>query len=302
MILLTALMSPRDEDELISHLRRLGAAEHLQTHHSAALDARAAEPSPKGGLLGKFRKRSKETAEPMGGCDPEVFAGEIRTFLRAPRSSRRKRSPAAVTRRRLPPASTPARRTKERRTSPPFVRDYGSHEPLPSVSDHHAGPAEGSNDSTWSSPFEWKSNYSAKGVHARFSQDNSAAEAERRASSPRRPRRSAWMVALEEEAARAREDRGAAPRGRGTGAGPAPGSRGARGAAAPRSGCPSASRPNGCASKRRKRQSGCCTSRCAARRPRRRRRRSSASAWKTCAGFAPRRRQRPSGPASTSAP
>ena len=82
MILLTALMSPRDEDELISHLRRLGAAEHLQTHTIPLLStARAAEPSPKGGLLGKFRKRSKETAEPMGGCDPEVFAGEIRTFL-----------------------------------------------------------------------------------------------------------------------------------------------------------------------------------------------------------------------------
>src|SRR5688500_19520023 len=32
VILLTALMSPRDEDELVSHLRRLGAAEHLQTH------------------------------------------------------------------------------------------------------------------------------------------------------------------------------------------------------------------------------------------------------------------------------
>ena len=82
VILLTALMSPRDEEELVSHLRRLGAAEHLQTHTIPLLStARAAEPSSKGGLLGKFRKRSKEAAEPMGGCDPEVFAGEIRTFL-----------------------------------------------------------------------------------------------------------------------------------------------------------------------------------------------------------------------------
>src|SRR5215212_830021 len=81
VILLTALMSPRDEDELVTHLRRLGAAEHLQTHTLPLLStARGSEPAAKGGLLGKFRKR-KEAAEPMGGCDPEVFADEVRTFL-----------------------------------------------------------------------------------------------------------------------------------------------------------------------------------------------------------------------------
>src|SRR5829696_6027529 len=81
VILLTALMSPRDEDELVTHLRRLGAAEHLQTHTLPLLStARGSEPAAKGGLLGKFRKR-KETAEPMVGCDPEVFADEVRTFL-----------------------------------------------------------------------------------------------------------------------------------------------------------------------------------------------------------------------------
>src|SRR6187455_3359700 len=81
VILLTALMSPRDEDELITHLRRLGASEHLQTHTLPLLStARASEPAAKGGLLGKFRKR-KEAAEPRGGCDPEVFADEVRTFL-----------------------------------------------------------------------------------------------------------------------------------------------------------------------------------------------------------------------------
>src|SRR5687767_13642748 len=80
VILLTALMSPRDEDELVTHLRRLGAAEHLQTHTIPLLSAsRASEPAAKGGLLGKFRKRKE--AEPMGGCDPEVFAGEVRNFL-----------------------------------------------------------------------------------------------------------------------------------------------------------------------------------------------------------------------------
>src|SRR5215204_4444217 len=53
VILLTALMSPRDEDELIAHLRRLGAAEHLQTHTIPLLStSRASEPATKsGGLL-----------------------------------------------------------------------------------------------------------------------------------------------------------------------------------------------------------------------------------------------------------
>ena len=32
VILVTALLSPRDEDELVSHLRALDGAEHLQTH------------------------------------------------------------------------------------------------------------------------------------------------------------------------------------------------------------------------------------------------------------------------------
>src|SRR6185436_7888387 len=81
VILLTALMSPRDEDELVTHLRRLGAAEHLQTHTIPLLSsARASEQSGRGGgLLGKFRK--KKEVEPIAGCDPEMFAAEIRAFL-----------------------------------------------------------------------------------------------------------------------------------------------------------------------------------------------------------------------------
>ena len=46
VILLTALLSPRDEDELVAHLRRLGAAEHLQTHTIPLLSgSRSAEQS-----------------------------------------------------------------------------------------------------------------------------------------------------------------------------------------------------------------------------------------------------------------
>src|SRR5687767_9401697 len=81
VVLLTALMSPRDEDEVVSHLRRLGAAEHLQTHTIPLLAGpREAGQAPKsGGLLGKFRK--KKAAQPMAGCDPALFAEEVRTFI-----------------------------------------------------------------------------------------------------------------------------------------------------------------------------------------------------------------------------
>ena len=81
VILVTALLSPRDEEELISHLRRLDGAEHLQTHTIPQLAGSRGEPEPRsgGGLLGKFRK--KKEPEQNFGCDPELFAEEIRTFL-----------------------------------------------------------------------------------------------------------------------------------------------------------------------------------------------------------------------------
>src|SRR5688500_16060707 len=81
VILLTALMSPRDEDELVSHLRRLGAAEHLQTHTIPLLSG-PREPdrsSKSGGLLGRFRKKKEEA--PVAGCDPALFADEVRAFV-----------------------------------------------------------------------------------------------------------------------------------------------------------------------------------------------------------------------------
>src|SRR5688572_4749295 len=82
VILVTALLSPRDEEELVTHLRGLEGAEHLQTHTIPQLAGSRAEAESRGasgGLLGKFRK--KKDSEPIAGCDPELFAEEIRTFL-----------------------------------------------------------------------------------------------------------------------------------------------------------------------------------------------------------------------------
>ena len=82
VILMTALLSPRDGDELIAHLRTLTGADHVQTHTIPQLASSSSEPetaSGSGGLLGKFRK--KKTSAPIPGCDPTSFANEVTTFL-----------------------------------------------------------------------------------------------------------------------------------------------------------------------------------------------------------------------------
>ncbi len=83
VLLLSALLSPRDEDELIAHLRGLDGAGHIQTHTIPQLASTAADQEPGGrrSLLGVF-KRKKEAPQPIvTGCDPDLFADEISTFL-----------------------------------------------------------------------------------------------------------------------------------------------------------------------------------------------------------------------------
>jgi hypothetical protein len=82
VLLLSALLSPRDEDELIAHLRLLDGAEHLQTHTIPQL-AGSSEDRETGrsrGLLGMF-SRKKDPDPVVSGCDPDLFAEEIRTYL-----------------------------------------------------------------------------------------------------------------------------------------------------------------------------------------------------------------------------
>lgn len=80
VILLTALLSPRDEEELIAHLRTFEGADHVQTHTLPMLaSAPQDESASGGGLFGRF-KRKKESA-PVAGCDPSVYAEEVRGYL-----------------------------------------------------------------------------------------------------------------------------------------------------------------------------------------------------------------------------
>ena len=81
VILLTALLSPRDEEDLIAHLRTLSGVEHVQTHTLPMLAGAAGDDSGGSGLFGKLRRRNKKDADMVIGCDPQLFAEEVRGYL-----------------------------------------------------------------------------------------------------------------------------------------------------------------------------------------------------------------------------
>ncbi|HEV3486789.1 MAG TPA: hypothetical protein VG106_15365, partial [Vicinamibacterales bacterium] len=81
VILVTALLSPRDEEELIAHLRTLDGADHLQLHTIPQLASGREDGD--GGGAGLFGKLKKKKEAPIPGCDPDLFAEEIRSFLDA---------------------------------------------------------------------------------------------------------------------------------------------------------------------------------------------------------------------------
>jgi CheY-like chemotaxis protein len=80
VVLMTALLSPRDGDELIAYLRTLSGADHVQTHTIPQLASSRSEPEAPSGSGGWFRNK-KKSSEPMAGCDPLAFADEVTTFL-----------------------------------------------------------------------------------------------------------------------------------------------------------------------------------------------------------------------------
>ena len=136
VMLLSALLSPRDEDELVGHLRKLEGAEHLQTHTIPQLASSGGDShsGPARGLLKAFR-RKKETAPQASGCDPDLFAEEIRVFLEQAEQQRHERAeelkyrPAGAT------VNTVIGGEAKRAAEEPEV-------PAPTTS--------------WDSPFEWR--------------------------------------------------------------------------------------------------------------------------------------------------
>src|SRR5262245_47940818 len=92
VVLTPALFSPRDEQALIERLRQLGAdGSHLQT---LAIPRLASASKGSGGMLG----RKKEKGESEVGCDPAVFADQIRIYLQRASVDRRAQASEAAAR------------------------------------------------------------------------------------------------------------------------------------------------------------------------------------------------------------
>lgn len=135
VLLLSALLSPRDEDELVAHLRTLDNAGHLQTHTipQLASPSGAGEERASRGLLSAFRR--KKDVGPVGGCDPDLYADEIRTYLQHAADKKRElHNLTFVTGASRP---NPAKAEPVQTTAPEV--------------DEATAPG-----SAWSSPFEWK--------------------------------------------------------------------------------------------------------------------------------------------------
>ena len=112
LILLSALLSPRDEDALIGHLRALDGASHLQTitipqFRKPGAEARQSEK-------GAFGFLKKQKAAPAAvGADPSVFADEVIVHLARAREIRNRaalityRPPTAGHSEQYPPVGEP---------------------------------------------------------------------------------------------------------------------------------------------------------------------------------------------------
>jgi CheY-like chemotaxis protein len=159
VVLLSALLSPRDEDELIAHLRSLNGVDHIQTHTIPQLASTAADQEQGGrkGLLGVF-KRKKDAPQPIvAGCDPDMFAEEISAFLQ--RAAEKKAESVAVLQSRvdqleylvqsnaLPETQAAAAAAHLSDFTEPGAQTAREPEPEPQA---------GESESSWSSPFEWK--------------------------------------------------------------------------------------------------------------------------------------------------
>jgi CheY-like chemotaxis protein len=158
VLLLSALLSPRDEDELIAHLRLLDGAEHLQTHTIPQLAGTSAdrEAGRGRGLLGMFSRKKDPEPAAASGCDPDLFAEEIRTYLQHAHEKKEERrllaeqgieieTPGSVAQAAAAAAAAPVETTPE--------EDTGS---------------------AWSDPFAWRPASSKKSPESRVLSSESA--------------------------------------------------------------------------------------------------------------------------------
>jgi hypothetical protein len=137
VLLLSALLSPRDEDELIAHLKTLENAGHLQTHTIPQLASvlGPGEERASRGLLSAFR-RKKDPGPMASGCDPDLFAEEIRVYLQRAADKKRDLQNTDRVVHDMRPSAVKSTRAAAEQTEEPAD--------------------DASASSSWSSPFEWK--------------------------------------------------------------------------------------------------------------------------------------------------
>jgi hypothetical protein len=128
LILLSSFLSPRDEDTLMSRLRSLEGASHLQTVAIPQFRQSADDQPKKSGL---FRKKKKTTVDI--GCDPAEFAEEIAAHLaRAREIKSRPPSPEPVRNAVLTPEPVLAPEPPAAEPAPVWTRSSGA---IPFVDD-----------------------------------------------------------------------------------------------------------------------------------------------------------------------
>jgi CheY-like chemotaxis protein len=139
LILTPPLLPPKDEAVLTSWLRDLGdAAAHVQTLAIPILAEASArkggEPSSPG-IFGRLRDQPKDAAAP--GCDPGMFADQIRVYLDRAGSERTSRTPGPSASEQAPIAAAPEEAAPEVEeldeavTFDDLVFDPGPSEPAP---------------------------------------------------------------------------------------------------------------------------------------------------------------------------
>jgi CheY-like chemotaxis protein len=108
LVLVNALLSPREEVDLVAHLRSIDNLAHLQLLTIPRLARRQAQPAQKKSLFGLGKKKAAAAAP--DGCDPAAFGEEITVYLA--RAQEVKSRPRA----RVPPP--PVRTASPHETSP----------------------------------------------------------------------------------------------------------------------------------------------------------------------------------------
>ena len=79
LVLVGALLSPRDEDPFIAHLRTLPDAGHLQTLTIPHLRQASCDPRRGLAIFGRRKRRQEDKA--AVGCDPTQFGAEVAAYL-----------------------------------------------------------------------------------------------------------------------------------------------------------------------------------------------------------------------------